>query len=64
LIAPKAEGNFLTFEVLHHKRHGDPELGPNKKFRMELTGKDEMSFRNVEGQPKEDPNDLKLTRRK
>jgi len=64
LIAPKVEGNFLTFEVLHHKRHGDPELGPNKKFRMELTGKDEMFFRNVEGQPKEDPNDLKLTRRK
>ena len=64
LIAPKVEGNFLTFEVLHHKRHGDPELGPNKKFRMELTGKDEMFFRNVEGQPKEDPTDLKLTRRK
>ena len=62
LIAPKVEGK--TFEVLHHKRHGDPELGPNKKFRMELTGKDEMFFRNVEGQPKEDPTDLKLTRRK
>ena len=63
VIAPKVDGNFLTFEVLHHKRHGGPELGPNKKYRMELTGKDEMFFRNVEGLT-EDPKDLKLTRRK
>ena len=64
VIAPKVEGNFLTFEVLHHKRHGSPELGPNNKYRVEVTGKDEMFFRNVEGRPKEDPKDLKLTRRK
>jgi len=64
VIAPKVEGNFLTFEVLHHKRHGSPELGPNKKYHIELTGNDEMFFRNVEARPKEDPKDLKLTRRK
>jgi len=64
LIAPKVEGNILTFEVLHHKRHGGPELGPNKKFRLELTGKDEMFFRNVEGRLKADPKDLQFTRRK
>jgi hypothetical protein len=63
VIAPKVDGNFLTFEVLHHKRHGGPELGPNKGYRMELKGKDEMFFRNVEGL-KEDPTDLRLTRRK
>jgi hypothetical protein len=63
VIAPQVDGNFLTFEVLHHKHHGGPELGPNKRYRMELTGKEEMFFRNVEGL-KEDPTDLRLTRRK
>jgi hypothetical protein len=63
VIAPKVDGNFLTFEVLHHKRHGGPELGPNKNYRVEVTGKDEIFFRNVEAL-KEDPTDLRLTRRK
>ena len=45
LIAPKVEGNPLTFEVLHHKRHGSLEQGPNKKYRMEVTNPNEMFFR-------------------
>jgi hypothetical protein len=38
LLAVSVKGKSLSFEVLHHKRHGSPELGPNAKFRIELTG--------------------------
>jgi hypothetical protein len=37
LIAPQADGKILTFEAAHGKFHGSSELGPNVKFRMELT---------------------------
>lgn len=41
LIGPQVEGNILTFDCLHHKTHGSSELGPNKRFRFEVTGANE-----------------------
>lgn len=42
LLAPKVSGNkLLLFEVEHHKTHGSAELGPDVKFRIELTGTNE-----------------------
>ncbi len=38
LLSPRIEGNVLTFEVTHAKKHGSPELGPNKTFRVEVAG--------------------------
>lgn len=63
LIDPKVTGKFLTFEVRHHKQHGGPEWGPNVKYRLELTGDDELTFRNPEGKPENGPS-IKLRRRK
>src|SRR5437868_15508304 len=37
MIDPKLEAGILSFEVTHHKQHGSSELGPNVKFRMDLT---------------------------
>jgi hypothetical protein len=45
LIDPQMSGNTLNFEVLHHKKHGSGELGPNKKFRLEVTGANEARLR-------------------
>jgi len=59
LIAPKIEGRILTFEVIHHKRHGSSELGPNVRFRVELTGENEAILHRLEHQP----DAIKLTRR-
>jgi hypothetical protein len=61
LLSTKVTGKSLTFEVAHHKTHSSPELGPNVKFRMDLTGVDEAILYRVENQ--QDPG-LKLTRRK
>ena len=63
MLAPQVEGKILTFEVTHHKSHGGSELGPNVKFRMELTGANEARLHMVEDQPDAGPG-LKLTRQK
>jgi len=42
LLAPRMEGNTLTFEVQHHKCDTCAELGPNVKFRVDLNGPDEL----------------------
>jgi len=60
LLTPKVTGKSLTFEVAHHKTHDSSELGPNVRFRMELTGADEAVLHRVENQ-QEDAG-LKLTR--
>ena len=62
LLNPKVTGKSLTFEVAHHKTHDSSELGPNVKFRMELTGAVEAVLYRVENQ-QEDAG-LKLTRAK
>jgi hypothetical protein len=50
MLAPHVEGKILAFEVLHHKTHGSSELGPNAKFRMELTGANEAVLRKTDDQ--------------
>jgi hypothetical protein len=63
LIDPRIDGNILSFEVLHHKQHGSAELGPNKKFRLEVTGANEARLREA-GKPDDMPgHGLKLVRR-
>ncbi len=48
------------FEVRHHKSHDSPELGPNAKFRMDLTGANEaILYKLGDSMPP-----VKLTRRK
>jgi hypothetical protein len=61
LIAPRVDGNILTFEVPHHKKHGGTELGPNKKYRLEVIAANEARFREA-GDPTDLPGrGLKLT---
>lgn len=67
LLVPHVEGNTLTFEVQHHKCHTCPELGPNVKFRMEITGPNEARLWKLENEGQEKNKDLgpglKLVRR-
>jgi hypothetical protein len=65
LLVPHVEGKTLTFEVQHHKCHGCTELGPNVKFRMELTGPNEARLWKLENQDtsKDLGPGLKLVRR-
>jgi hypothetical protein len=67
LLAPHVDGKTLTFEVQHHKCHTCAELGPNVKFRMEITGVDEARlwrFENEEQEKNKEPGPaLKLVRR-
>jgi hypothetical protein len=41
LLSPKLDGNTLTFETIHHKRHDSQELGPNNKYRVTFVGANE-----------------------
>ena len=60
LPAPRMEGKTMTFEILHFRSHGSSELGPNVKFRLELTGENELLMHKLD-----DPSTptMKLTRR-
>lgn len=62
LLSPKLEGNVLTFETIHHKKHGSPELGPNNKYRVEFVGANEARIQIIRDKPQEDAG-FKLTRR-
>lgn len=63
MLVSNLQGRTLTFEVTHHKCHGCSELGPNVKFRMNLTGPDEARLFMIESQPTDSPG-LRLIRRK
>ena len=65
LLSPKIEGKVLTFETIHYKKHGSPELGPNNKYRVDFVDAKEARLRILKDQAKEnDPGPgLKLTRR-
>ena len=63
LLSPKLEGNVLTFETIHHKKHGSPELGPNNKYRVEFVAPNEARIQIIKDQPQGDESGLKLTRR-
>ena len=60
---PKLEGRILTFETLHHKKHGSPELGPNNKYRVKFVSDKEARLQIVNEETKQDDSGLKLTRR-
>jgi hypothetical protein len=64
LLFPHVEGNILTFELQHHKCHGCAELGPNRKFRVELRAPNEARLWMWENQdaPKDPGPGLKLER--
>lgn len=63
LLSPKIEGRVLTFETIHHKRHGSPELGPNNRYRVDFVGGSEARLRILKDQPQDNDSGLKLTRR-
>jgi hypothetical protein len=65
LLVPHVVGKTLTFEVQHHKCHDCSELGPNVKFRIELTGPNEARLWKLENQEanKDLGPGLKLVRR-
>jgi hypothetical protein len=65
LLSPKVDGKVLTFETIHHKKHGSPELGPNKKYRVDFVDANELRLRILKDEPKADTSGsgLKLTRR-
>jgi hypothetical protein len=62
LLSPKIEGKVLTFETIHHKKHGSSELGPNNKYRVDFVGANEARIQIIKDQPQED-DVFKLTRR-
>jgi hypothetical protein len=66
LLTPKVTGKVLTFETIHHKKHGSPELGPNNKYRVNLVSESELRLQILKDPAeKNDPGQgLKLTRRK
>ena len=51
LLQPRVAGKVLTFETQHHACDGCEALGPNAKFRFELTGVDEARFWNLTENP-------------
>ncbi len=64
LLTPKLDGRVLTFETLHHKKHGSPELGPNNKYRVKFVSAKEARLQQIVNQEtKADDSGLKLTRR-
>jgi hypothetical protein len=66
LLSPTLDGNVLTFETIHHKRHGSPELGPNNRYRVAFMGRNEARlqvFRYGERES-DSQSGLKLIRRK
>ena len=62
-LSPKLEGTTLTFETLHHKKHGSPELGPNNKYRVDFVSPTEARLHQVNEAPKPDDAGLKLVRK-
>ena len=63
LLSPKLEGRVLTFETIHHKKHGSPDLGPNNRYRVHFVAANEARLRILNDRPQEDGSGLKLTRR-
>jgi pimeloyl-ACP methyl ester carboxylesterase len=63
LLSPRLEGQVLTFETIHHKQHGSPELGPNNHYRVTFVGANEVRLEITSPQRKEPGPGLKLTRR-
>lgn len=64
LLSPEIKGRVLTFETIHHIKHGSPELGPNNKYRVDFVGANEARLNILKDQSQVDGSSgLKLTRR-
>ena len=64
LLSPEIKRQVLTFETIHHKKHGGPELGPNNKYRVDFVGTNEARLKILKDQSQGDESPgLKLTRR-
>jgi hypothetical protein len=63
LLSPKIDGTVLTFETIHHKKHGSAELGPNNKYRVRFVSAHEARLQILKDQPQDDTAGFKLTRR-
>ena len=64
LLSPKLEGKVLTFETIHHKKHGSPELGPNNKYQVTFVDANEARLKIITEEKQDDGSSgLKLTRR-
>jgi hypothetical protein len=64
LLQPKIAGRVLTFETIHHKKHGSEEPGPNNRYRVEVVGENEARLQIMRDQTEDGGSGLKLTRRK
>lgn len=63
LLSPKIDGNILTFETIHHKKHGSPELGPNNRYRVEQVSPNELRLNILKDETPKPGSGLKLKRR-
>jgi len=63
LLSPRLRGRKLTFETIHHKCDGCPELGPNNKYQVDFIGEKEARLHILKDQAKQDDQGFKLTRR-
>ena len=63
MLSPTVQGKNLMFEVPHQTCHGCTDYGPNVRFRMELTGRNEARLIRFsdDGEPSES---LKLLRKR
>lgn len=63
LLSPKIAGSILTFETIHHKTHGSPELGPNNRYRVEQVSPNELRLNILkDNETPKSGSGLKLTR--
>lgn len=63
LLSPEIKGNVLTFETIHHKKHGSPELGPNNRYRADMVNAKELRLHIIKDDSSNQDAGLKLSRR-
>lgn len=64
LLSPEIRGRVLTFETIHHKKHGGAELGPNNRYRVDFVSPNEARLNILKDQSQGNGSSgLKLTRR-
>jgi hypothetical protein len=66
VLDPKLDGNVLTFETPHYKKHGGTERGPNKRFRVTFVSAIEARLKMWEvgeAEPNDGSPGFKLVRR-
>jgi hypothetical protein len=61
LLSPKLDRAVLTFETIHHKKHGSPELGPDNRYRVTFLGPKEARLQIFRDQAKQNESQPGLT---